>query len=161
MKQALLVLMAIASFSVQAQGASSKEFSRLSVVAPGGGETKLAEGKDLTVKFWLQQLVLSALYRDVVEKSSVDEWQRQVDALPRISCAYPLNSQIAIPERQALTFEQVLLPLSGGDYPAYIYLRQGDQVLRLAKYDAWVFQKLMVESGLAPSAKLTAPRFLF
>lgn len=161
MKQALLSLIAIALLMPQAQGASSKQSSDLSVVTTAGSETKLTESKDLTVKFWLQQLVLSALYRNVVQESTVDEWQRQVDALPRISCKYPVNTKIAIPERQTLTFEHLLVPLTGGDYPAYIYLRQGDHVLRLAKYDPWVLQKLMVESGLAPATKLTAPRFLF
>ena len=161
MKQALLCLMAIAFLTPAAEGAGSTQSSDLSVVTSGGSETKLSESKDLTVKFWLQQLVLSALYRNVVQESTVDEWQRQVNALPRISCEYPVDTKIAIPERQTLAFSHLLVPLSGGDYPAYIYLRQGDHVLRLAKYDPWVFQKLMVESGLAPSDRLTAPRFLF
>jgi hypothetical protein len=161
MKRALLSLMAIAFLTPAAEGAGSKQSADLSVVTTSGSETKLTETKDLTVKFWLQQLVLSALYRNVVQDSTVEEWQRQVNALPRISCEYPVDTKIAIPERQTLTFAHLLVPLSGGDYPAYIYLRQGDQVLRLAKYDPWVFQKLMVESGLAPSARLTAPRFLF
>jgi hypothetical protein len=161
MKPALLALMSAALLAFQAQGSNAAEPVRLSVFASDGGEAKLTESKNLAVKFWLQQLVLSALYRDVVLESSLDEWQRQVDVLPRISCEYPLDTKIAIPEKRTLEFEQVLLPLAGGGYPAFIYLRQGDRVLRLAKYDPWVLQKLMVESGLLPLEKLTAPRFLF
>jgi hypothetical protein len=97
----------------------------------------------------------------VVFESSLEEWQRQVNVVPRISCEYPFDTKIAIPERRTLVFEQVLLPLAGGGYPDFIYLRQGDIVLRLAKYDPWVLQKLKVESGLLPLEKLTAPRFLF
>jgi hypothetical protein len=161
MKTGLFALISAALLALQAHGASAAEPARLSVFASDGVETKLTESKNLAVKFWLQQLVLSALYRDVVLESSLDEWQRQVNVLPRISCDYPLETRIAIPERRTLEFEQVLLPLAGGGYPAFIYLRQGSLVLRLAKYDPWVLQKLMVESGLAPLEKLTAPRFLF
>ena len=120
MKQALLSLMAIALLTPHVEGASSKQSSDLSVVTASGSETELTESKDLTVKFWLQQLVLSALYRNVVQDSSVEEWERQVNAVPRISCGYPANTKIAIPERQMLTFEHLLVPLTGGDYPAYM-----------------------------------------
>src|SRR3954466_11114133 len=100
MKKAFLCLIALASLTLQAQAGGLKQSSQLSVVPIGGNEVKLEEGKELAVKFWLQQLVLSALYQDIVQASSLDEWKRQVGALPRIACEYPPNTKIALPERR-------------------------------------------------------------
>jgi hypothetical protein len=60
-----------------------------------------------------------------------------------------------------LTFEEVLLPLSASLYPDYIYLRQGEHVQRVAKYDPWVIEKLLIEAGLPPPGAPTVPRALF
>jgi hypothetical protein len=161
MKPALRVLICVAVLAFQAQPASPAEPARPAVFAGDGVEVRLTERENLTIKFWLQQLVLSALYRNVVQESSLDEWERHVNVVPRISGEYPPGTKLAIPEKQTLEFEQLLLPLPGARSPDYIYLRQGTRVLRVAKYDPWVLQKLLVESGLAPPEKLTAPRTLF
>jgi hypothetical protein len=80
--------------------------------------------KQLTLKFWLQQLMLSALYRNVVQESSLDE------------------------ERQSLSFDEVILTLPADRYPSYVFIKRGQQIHRLAKYDPWVLRKLLSEAEL-------------
>lgn len=104
--------------------------------------------KQVTLKFWLQQLMLSALYRDVVEDSSLDEWQQQLSVATRVHCRYSPPANLAIPERQALSFDEVMLPLPADQFPSYVFIKRGDQIHRLAKYDPWVLRKLLSEAGL-------------
>lgn len=115
---------------------------------------RLNADQELSIKFWLQQLMLSALYRNVVLKSDLAAWREQITAEPRIHCSYPFPTSLAIPERQTVTFDEVLLPLDTGTYPDYIYVKRGDVVLRLAKYDPWVFHKLIFEAGLPDNDRL-------
>jgi hypothetical protein len=42
----------------------------------------------------------------------------------------------------------VLVPLPSDRYPNYVFIKRGQQVQRLAKYDAWVLRKLLSEAGL-------------
>ena len=97
----------------------------------------------------MPQLALSALYRDVVQDSSTEEWQKALASPSRIHCWYDTTAMLALPERRTLVFDEILLPLSGDRYPAYLYVRRGEHVLRLAKYDPWVLHKLVSESGLS------------
>jgi hypothetical protein len=117
-------------------------------VTYSGQTLSLDEPTLLSAKFWLQQLMLSALYRDVVQDSSLDEWQQQMKVQTRVYCRYSSQATLAIPERRTLVFDEVLLPLPSGGYPSYVFVRQGRSVLRLAKYDPWVFHKLVSEAAL-------------
>jgi hypothetical protein len=112
--------------------------------------------KELALKFWLQQLMLSTLYRNVVQDSSLDEWQRNISAPTRIHAHYPKVVFLAIPERPVLSFDEALLPLSSDGYPAYIFIKHGKRVQRLAKYDPWVLHKLVSEANLPLYEKLSA-----
>jgi hypothetical protein len=116
----------------------------------------IGAGKDRGITFWLQQLMLSALYRNVVQDSSLEEWQRNLSAPTRIHCRYSSLATLAIPERQALSFEEVLLPMPSERFPDYIFIKHGSKVLRLAKYDPWVLYKLDSESGLSRYERLSA-----
>jgi hypothetical protein len=101
------------------------------------------------VQYWLQQLMLSTLVRDVIQASSIAEWQHELLSASRIHLRYGHTVTLAIPERRALTFSEVLLPLPSDHYPDYVYIKRGRQVLRLAKYDPWVLHKLVSEAGLS------------
>lgn len=125
-------------------------------VSRDGARQTLDEPGELKVKFWLQQLMLSALYRDVILDSSAEEWQRLLASPSRIHWRFPSTATLAIPERKVLTFDEVLLPIpQGRSYPMDIFVRSGERVLRLAKYDPWVLQKLLCESGLPPIESLS------
>jgi len=122
----------------------------------------LGEQKQRSITFWLQQLMLSALYRNVVQDSSLQEWQRNLSTPTRIHCRYSSLATLAIPERQTLSFDEALLPIPSDGYPPYIFIKRGPNVLRLAKYDPWVLYKLDSESGLGRYGKLsTVERALF
>jgi hypothetical protein len=126
------------------------------------GQTKTFTGsKDLAVKFWLQQLAVSALYRNDLESATSSEWDRAVSSPSKIRGVYPAESHIALPERHLVTFEEIVVAITGREWPDFIYLRDGDHYSRLAKYDPWVFWKLKVELGLADKIPETLPRALF
>lgn len=90
------------------------------------------------MKFWLQQLALSALYRNVVDTASSSDWERAINSSYKIRCLYPANTHIGLPERQLLTFEEIVVPIPETGLPAFIYLKHGESFLRLAKYDPWL-----------------------
>lgn len=118
-------------------------------IAAAGRVSQVDEAKELSTKFWLQQLMLTALYRNVVQDASMEEWQRGLAAPFQIQCRYATPATLALPERQVMVFEEVLLPLPEERYPPYIFIRQGSRVLRLAKYDPWVLHKLVSVAGLS------------
>ena len=142
-------------------GAGEQPSSKLTVTTPNSRAVSFTNSKDLTVKFWLQQLALSALYRDVIAEASAEEWAQAEKSPSKIHCVYPPQSHIAIPERQLLTFEEIVVPFTEEGYPAYIFLKHGGQYLRLAKYDPWILWKLKVEAGLADEMPGSVPRTLF
>jgi hypothetical protein len=155
------ILQLIAAVALSCLAAEFSLSASQLVVAPGDGEAAaLDEGQDLAAKFWLQQLVVSALYRDAVEDSTLADWAQVSQALPNIRCVYQGKARIAIPERRELSFEEVVVPVPQRGFPAFIYLKTGSTVLRLAKYDPWVFEKLKFEAGLS-SAPPQAKRGLF
>lgn len=157
MKLTFLMLLLIATAPIEA---SANERARLEVKT-AGHLVSLDSPKDLAVKFWLQQLVLSALYRDVVQDSTVNEWTTAWQAEATIHCRYPAHSLLAMPERQTLTFDEILLPVPASGWPTYVYLKHGATYTRVAKYDPWVFGKLMVEAGLSAKLEPTVARGLF
>ena len=157
MKLAFLVLLLIATAPIEA---SANESARLEV-RTAGQSVSLDSPKDLAVKFWLQQLVLSALYSDVVQDSTVSEWTTALQAETTIHCHYPANSLLAMPERRTLTFDEILLPVPASGWPAYVYLKHGSTYTRVAKYDPWVLGKLKVEAGLSTKLEPTLSRGLF
>ena len=107
MKQpALTLLLVVASLF----GARASEVTELEVRNAAGQSVALDFRKESLVKFWLQQLVLSALYRDVIQDSTVSEWTTALNSDAFILCHYPANSMLALPERSALTFDQILFP---------------------------------------------------
>jgi hypothetical protein len=144
----LASMISLVAFSQPQQGIFEVTYS--------GRTQSLDEATQLSAKFWLQQLMLSALYRDVVQDSSLDEWQQQSKAQSRIYCRYSSQATLAIPERRTLNFDEVLLPLPSGEYPAFVFVRHGRSVLRLAKYDPWVFHKLVSEAALPGYESLSA-----
>jgi hypothetical protein len=138
-----LIVVAVMVFAVPAFAEPTLQvFSDNQVISIGAG-------KDRGITFWLQQLMLSALYRNVVQDSAVQEWQRNLSAPTRIHCRYSSLATLAIPERPTLSFDEVLLPMPSEGYPEYIFIKRGSHVLRLAKYDPWVLYKLDSESGLS------------
>ena len=157
MKPAFLVFLLIATAPIEA---SASESARLEVKT-AGQSVSLDSPKDLAVKFWLQQLVLSALYSDVVQESTISEWTTALQAEATIHCRYPANSSLAIPERRTLTFDEILLPVPASGWPAYVYLKHGSTYTRVAKYDPWVLGKLKVEAGLSATIEPAVSRGLF
>jgi hypothetical protein len=156
-KLAFLVLLLIGTAPIEA---SANESARLEVKTAGQSVT-LDSPRDLAVKFWLQQLVLSALYRDVVQDSTVSEWTTALQAEATIHCRYPAHSLLAMPERRTLTFDEILLPVPASGLPAYVYLKHGSTYTRVAKYDPWVLEKLKVEAGLSTKLEPNISRGLF
>jgi len=108
---------------------------------------QLSEQKTHVIKFWLQKLMIHALYRNVVLESSLSEWQEKMKGDALLYCRYPSTATLAIPERRTLEFDEVLLPMGPPLHLDYIYLKRGEVVLRLAKWDPWVYYKLATESG--------------
>ncbi|MEO6568338.1 MAG: hypothetical protein ABIO94_06205 [Opitutaceae bacterium] len=130
-----------------AHAQENRDTMGLSIVATGA-VSPVDEAKALSTKFWLQQFMLSALYRDVVQEASQEEWQRALASPFRIHCRYAGSATLALPERRVLIFDEVLLPLPEERYPSYIFIRQGTRILRLAKFDPWVLHKLVSTAGL-------------
>ena len=135
--------------------------STLTVTISGQNAESFAGSKGLAVKFWIQQLALSALYRNDVESASASDWERAAKSPSKIHCSYPANSHMALPERQLLTFEEIVVPIPERGYPDFIYLKHGESYSRLAKYDPWLFWKLKVEVGIADKVPETIDRALF
>src|SRR5690349_15870631 len=105
--------------------------STLTVTTAGQTAGSFVESKDLAVKFWLQQLALSALYRNVVDTASSADWERAMNSPYKIHCLYPANTHIGLPERQLLTFDEIVAPIPETGFPAFIYLKHGESFLRL------------------------------
>jgi hypothetical protein len=135
--------------------------STLSVTTAGRTAGSFVESKDLAVKFWLQQLALSALYSNVVNTASSAEWERAMNSPSKIHCLYPANTNIGLPERQLLIFEEIVAPIPESGYPDFIFLKHGESFTRLAKYDPWLYWKLKVEVGIADKIPETISRALF
>jgi hypothetical protein len=158
--RAKILLICTLFFAFSLARADSQAVGKLEV-AVAGQVQKLDEPKQLLIKFWFHQLMLSALYRDVVYDSSLEEWRRQLSLQSRIHCTYPTLATLAIPERQILTFDEALMSATK-DYPEFVYVRRGSQVMKLGKYDPWVFHKLLSETGiLRPSMNPPIERALF
>ncbi|MES2696592.1 MAG: hypothetical protein V4773_24195 [Verrucomicrobiota bacterium] len=140
----MMLVLTVAGTAAQ----ENRNATGLSIVA-AGSVSPGDEAKELSTKFWLQQLVLSALYRNGAQEASPEEWQRGLASPSRIQCRYAASATLALPERQVLIFDEVLLPLSEERYPAYIFIRHGERILSLAKYDPWVLHKVVSEAGLS------------
>jgi hypothetical protein len=69
-----------------------------------------------------------------------------------IHCTYPTMATLAIPERRTLTFDEALVSVTCG-YPDFVFIRRGAHVLRLGKYDPWVFSSWF----LKPECRLRPP----
>jgi hypothetical protein len=162
MKVLSLIIGAVTTFALQACSEDSLHPPATLEVTNAGHVQSLDASKQDLVRFWFQQLMLSALYRDVVQDSSPDEWQKRLSSQSRIYCHYSSVATLAIPERRTLTFDEALLPLPSEDYPDYIFIKRGEHVVRLAKYDPWVLHKLVAESGFSLYERLsTVERGLF
>jgi hypothetical protein len=148
MKLRILGLVALIALANQALAQRGRDVSAIEVYSNNDKVPMFDDQKDLTLMFWVQQLILSALYRNVIQDSSPDEWQRQLAASTRIHCRYSSVVALAIPERPTLSFDEALLPLQSDSYPSYIFIKEGQRVQRLAKYDPWVLHKLVVEANL-------------
>lgn len=159
--QIVVVMVLLSAIAIAAQPAKSRVRPRVSTVFEVRNTQRvqtLDEGKEIVLKMWLQQLMVSALYRDVVTESSLDEWQQALATASRIHCRYSPGTALALPERQVLEFDEVLLPLPARGYPA-IYLKRGEEVLLLSKWDPWVFHTLISEAGFSLHSNLaTVPR---
>lgn len=83
---AVSVLVAAASVAHSQDNAHS--LGKLEVVSSGRVLSLDDEHKE-RVKFWLQQLMLSALYRDVIQDSSLEEWQPGLASQSRINRVDP------------------------------------------------------------------------
>jgi hypothetical protein len=141
--------------------AGERPVSTLTITTSGRTAESLSEAKDLAVKFWLQQLALSALYRNSFDDGSSADWERATSSPSRIHCLYPPNTRIALPERQLLTFEEIVVPIPQNGYPDFIYVKHGESISRLAKYDPWLYWRLKVEVGVADKIPEAIARALF
>src|SRR5688572_16056425 len=117
-----LLVLTVAGIAAQ----ENRHSSGLSIVAAGSASPG-NEAKERSTRFWLQQLVLSALHRHAVQDASSEEWQRGLVSRFRIQCRYATAATLALPERPILTFDEVLLPLSEERYPDYIFIRHGER----------------------------------
>src|SRR5687768_16814582 len=124
----LLVSAFVSAFAIAGESPSST----LTVTGAGGKTEAFSGPKDLAVKFWFQQLALSALYRNDFDSATAAEWERAINSPSKIHCMYPPGSHIALPERQLLTFDEIALPIAGQGYPDFIYVKHGDNYSRLA-----------------------------
>lgn len=130
-------------------------------VTTQGHALALDDSKQVLIRFWLQELMLSALYRNVIQESSPAEWQDGLASGSSIHCKYRPEATLAIPERRTLNFDEVLVTLPSVGYPA-IFIRRGEHVLSLSKYDPWVLYKLVSECGISMYQNLsTVQRGLF
>jgi hypothetical protein len=113
------------------------------------GTTRFPASERLeAVKYWFQDLMLSAVYRDVVLESSAQEWAEVARSGSKIDWRSDSTETLALPERKQVSFDEVILPLPSGHYPDYIYVRSAGRFQKLAKFDPWVLHKLTVEIGL-------------
>jgi hypothetical protein len=147
---ALFLLLVLPRVGIAAEAVDAGR-PKLSVV---GAERALDDARELSLGFWLPQLVLTVLYRNVVTGASAEDWQQALASPARIQCRYPTPATLALPERRVLVFDEILLPLSAESYPSFIYLRHGKRYLRVAKYDPWVLHKLVTEAGFSLYANL-------
>jgi hypothetical protein len=149
MKSRIVGLLAVIVFAGPVLGQAAQEVSGIEVYKAGEAVSLDAQ-KQPMLQFWLQQLMLSALYRNAIQDSSLDEWQRRLSVPTRIHCRYQSAVALAIPERPTLSFEEALLPLPSAEYPDFIFVKRGARVQRLAKYNPWVLRKLVSEANLLP-----------
>jgi hypothetical protein len=160
MKPIVLGLMALALLGGLSTAGESPG-STLTVTTSGRTAESLTDSKDLAVKFWIQQLALSALYRNNFIAASSQDWEAATKSPSKIHCLYPANTRIALPERELLTFEEILVPIPESGYPDFIYVKHGESFSRLAKYDPWIYWRLKVEIGVADKIPETMARALF
>ena len=142
--------MKVLSFIIAAALGAWSAVSGTTVEITSEGKTQsLTDARQEAVKFWLQELMLSAVYHDVVQSSSAEEWDRGLHSESKIDCHYTAVVTLAMPERPEVSFDEVLLPMPSDHYPDYIYVKRGREFRRLAKYDPWVLHKLTIEAGVA------------
>ena len=156
MKNLLVIVSVLTAFASQAISEDATRPPAMLEVRNAGQVRALGDAKQHSVRFWLQQLMLSALYRDVVQGSSIEEWQQQASSTSRIHCRYASVATLALPERRTLTFDEALVPLPSDRRPDHILIKRGQRVLRLAKYDPWVLHKLVSEAGFSLYEQLSA-----
>ena len=94
--------------------------------------------------------MLSGLSQGVISNGTVSEWEwaAELAAPTRIYRRYSSRASLAIPGRETLTFDRVLVPIHS-HRPDFVYLRRGAEVMCLAMYDAWVYVRLATEAGVS------------
>jgi hypothetical protein len=108
------------------------------------GEAKDFDSERQTrIKFWLQQLMLSALSQDLMTESGPPEWDEFRQVPKRIYYRYASRATLAIPERPVLIFDEVLLPWHPADTLHWIFVKKDDEVRRLVFWDPWVYVQLI------------------
>jgi hypothetical protein len=131
-------------------------------IAVQGATRSLAPERQEAVKYWFQDLMLSAVYRDVVLDSSAEEWAEASRSGSKIDWRCDSTETLALTERTHVSFDEVILPLPSDRYPDYIYVRRGQRFQKLAKYDPWVLHRLTVEADVQRYPKLdSVPRGIF
>jgi hypothetical protein len=150
MKAPVLLSIVLLAIAAPAHSQDNPQSGGRLEVTSVGKVLSLDDERQEDVKFWLQQLMLSALYHGVIEESSLGEWQQRLASHSRIHCVYGATATLAIPERSKLTFDEALMSTAGRGYPDFIFIKHGEHVLKLAKYDPWVLQKLVTEARLPP-----------
>ena len=147
MKALLFIFGAVMMLSPSSFSQDASNDGTLEVTTAGQAQF-FDRDKEESIKFWLHKLMLSALYQDqLITDSTLREWQREVTAQTRLYCRYSSRATLAMPERRTLLFDEVLLPIHS-NAPDFIYIKRGETVMRLTKYNAWVYVKLATEAGL-------------
>ena len=130
-----------------------RERGVLEVVA--GGEVQSFDADTQSrIKFWLQQLMLSALFQDLITESSPSEWEEFLEVQTRIYCRYASRATLAMPERRVLVFDEVLLPWHPANTLHWIFVKRDDEVRRLLFWDPWLYVQLITEAGFATHPRL-------
>lgn len=111
------------------------------------------QDQERVVNYWLTQLMLSALYQNIVTPSDLRDWKQRMTAPIRLHVRYSARATLAIPGVPVLEFDEVLLPLQPpsqfqSNAPDFIYLKRDNSVTRMAMYDPWVYVKLATEAGI-------------
>ena len=147
MKRLFLILAVVSLFSARSFSQDLSNDPGILEVATAGHTRHFDQDKEEIVTFWLHKLMLSALYQNLIPASDLRDWQQQATAPTRLYRRYPARATLAIPGRSTLVFDEVLLPVRSNS-PDFIYLKRDDTVVRMAKYDPWVYVKLATEAGI-------------
>jgi hypothetical protein len=146
--KALLLFLAVESMLSPISFAQDSLHDISTLQVTNAGQTReFDQDQNRVIKFWLHKLMLSALYQDLITDATLQEWHHEAVVPTQLYVRYASRATLALPERSALLFDEVLVPIQSVS-PKFIYIKRDDTVMRLAKYDPWVYMLLANEAGI-------------